>query len=63
MAGIELKFFQEDGTAIDELDIWLRGRKVHIKEKYTIPYGQSTEHLNIIAVKDGYAESVQVTVS
>lgn len=55
LAGIELKFFHEDGSAIDELDIWLRGRKVHVKEKYTIPYGQSTENLNLIALKDGYA--------
>lgn len=42
LAGIEMRFFQEDGTVIEELDIWLRGRKVHVKDKYTVPYGLST---------------------
>ena len=31
LAGIELRFYLENGIAIQDLDIWLKGKKIHVK--------------------------------
>ena len=37
--GHELSFFDEEGKQIKELDIWMSGKKHHVVDKFTIPYG------------------------
>lgn len=62
LTGVEIKFYWENGKPIDELDVWFNDRKVHVKEKHVIPFGENHQNVRLVAVKDGFAESVSVAV-
>lgn len=62
LAGVELRFYDENRSHIEELDVWCNNRRLHVKGKHIIPYGQTEEWLRLIAVKNGFAETIQVVV-
>ena len=62
LAGLELKFYDESGKRIEELDLWLFEQKVHIKKSYTIPFGENEQQTTAIAVLGDYAEIVRLKV-
>lgn len=62
LTGAEIKFYWENGKPIDELDVWFNDRKVHVKEKHIIPYGEANQNVRLVALKDGFAEPVTVNV-
>ena len=41
LTGLEIRFYQEDSTHIDELDLWCNNKRIHVKGKHIIPYGNS----------------------
>lgn len=62
LAGLDLRFFWDDGKPITDLEVWRNGQKLQVKEKLVIPYGQSHANIKLIAVKDGFAEAVNLSV-
>jgi hypothetical protein len=62
LVGIEIKFYEEDSKPINELDVWCNNKLTHVKDKHVIPYGTAAQNVRLIAVKDGFAEVVNVGV-
>ena len=62
LAGVELKFYDENGKKIENLDLWVRGKKIKVKNSYILPYGEGRDYVNMIAVVGPYAELVNVEV-
>ena len=57
-----MKFYDEGGKKFEEIDIWFNGQKIHIKKSYIIPFGESSQSYQLIAVAGSYAEIINVTV-
>jgi hypothetical protein len=62
LAGVEIKFYQEDSRPIPELDVWCNNKRIHVKDKHIIPYGTAQQNVRLVAVSAGFAEVVNVTV-
>lgn len=60
--GTELKFFDETGTRIKDLTIWMEGKRHNVASFFTIPYGETDKNVDLIVTKDGYAERFSVYV-
>ncbi len=55
LAGVEVKFYYEDGKQVTNLEVWVRGRLTQVKDKYILPYGKEEESATIIACKEGFS--------
>ena len=62
LAGVELTFYEEDGTPIKELDLWIDNKKVPVVDKYVIPYREKAENVKVIAVKNGFASLHRILI-
>ena len=61
--GHEFSFFDEEGNRIKDLDIWMSGKKHHVVDKFNIPYGTEQKQLELILVKDSYAEKIYTVIN
>ena len=57
-----MKFYDEGGKKLEEIDIWFSGQKIHVKKSYIIPFGENSQSYQIIAVVGSYAEIINVSV-
>ena len=60
--GLEIKFYNEKGQHMEELELWFGDKKHEVKDVYTIPFGERPERHRICVVKDGYCEMIGVHV-
>lgn len=40
-AGVEVRFYDEEGKGIEELRVWIRGQLVQVKGSYLLPFSNS----------------------
>lgn len=62
-SGVEVKFYGDDGRQIEDLDVWMDGKKHKVDKSITLPYGTAYRKVRMVAVKDKYAESIEVNVA
>jgi len=62
LTGVEIRFYQEDSTPIEELYVWCNNKRIHVKDKHIIPYTSARQSVRLVAIKDDFAELINVTV-
>ena len=41
LAGVELKFYNEEGQKLENVDLWIKGKKVQVKNSYIVPFSEN----------------------
>ena len=52
--GVDIKFYNEKGEHMKDLELWFADKKHEVKDSYMIPFGERYETHRICVVKDGY---------
>lgn len=60
--GNQISFFDENGAKLQNYDLWIVRKKHTVKDNFVIPYGLQNTNLDVVVLKDGYAQKFQVFV-